>query len=662
VGQGRTRSWLQRKLPVAVTLLLGAGMLGGVTGAAAAASDSSAGLAASFATVSTWNGGYTADFTVTNHGTSTTNGWTLVFDLPKGALIVGSWNGTVGESGSVMTVTNASYNGKLAPGASATFGYQAADTGSYQSPTGCTINGAANCSGIGTTSITGTGTTTTVAGTTTTGTGTGTGTTATGTGATTTGTDTTTTGTTTTVNAPPPTTAALSSNMAVTSDWGSGYNANFVVTNNGSAPTTSWTLTFQLPAAISLSSYWSGDATVSGSTVTVTNAAWNGDLAPGASATFGAQFSGGDLRPTSCTIGGSASQCTIGAGGSTTGGGTTSGGGSTTGGGTTSGAPGTPPICTEIPGSAGSVQFAPYVDVTLYPEVNLANTACDTGIRDFTIAFFTGNGCIPQLATSSYENPELQADITNLRSLGGDAIGSFGGEAGQELAESCANVNELAQAYEDVINYYGFTKVDFDIEGSATGDNAGIARRVQAVQLAEQAETAAGHPFAVSLTLPVLPTGLPNWSTQNELGIVQSMAQVVPVSVVNIMTMDYGESWPSPATSSSTDQMGNLAIQAADATETELAGIFPNDTSAQLWKMIGVTPLIGVNDQADEVFTPGDATQVANWAATTGIGRLAFWSLTKDAECPGGANEGDANTCSSVAQTPWEFSDIFETA
>lgn len=180
--------------------------------------------------------------------------------------------------------------------------------------------------------------------------------------------------------------------------------------------------------------------------------------------------------------------------------------------------------------------------------------------------------------------------------------------------------------------------------------------------MAEAAETAAGHPFTVSLTLPVLPTGLPNWSTQNEVGIVQSMAAAVPVSVVNIMTMDYGESWPSPATSASTDQMGNLAIQAADATEAELKQIFPTDTASQLLSMIGITPLIGVNDQADEVFTPADATQVANWATAEGIGRLSFWSTTKDQECPGGANEGDANTCSSIVQTPWEFSDIFEAA
>jgi hypothetical protein len=53
-------------------------------------------------------------------------------------------------------------------------------------------------------------------------------------------------------------------------------------------------------------------------------------------------------------------------------------------------------------------------------------------------------------------------------------------------------------------------------------------RRVQALAQVEQAETAAGHPFTVSVALSVLATGLPNWSSQNEVGIVQALAQAVP--------------------------------------------------------------------------------------------------------------------------------------
>ena len=40
-----------------------------------------------------------------------------------------------------MTATNVSYNGALAPGASATIGYQANHTGNAGAPTGFKLNG-----------------------------------------------------------------------------------------------------------------------------------------------------------------------------------------------------------------------------------------------------------------------------------------------------------------------------------------------------------------------------------------------------------------------------------------------------------------------------------------------------------------------------------------
>ena len=42
--------------------------------------------------------------------------------------------------------------------------------------------------------------------------------------------------------------------------------------------------------------------------------------------------------------------------------------------------------------------------------------------------------------------------------------------------------------------------------------------------------------------------------------------------------------------------MGDLAISAANATFTQIKAIFTGKTDAQLWAMIGVTPMIGVND------------------------------------------------------------------
>ncbi|WP_199517203.1 cellulose binding domain-containing protein [Nucisporomicrobium flavum] len=77
---------------------------------------------ATFKVVNTWQGGFQADATVTNTGTAATTGWRVSWTLPSGQTISQVWNGTLSTSGGTATVTNASYNGALAPGAGTTFG------------------------------------------------------------------------------------------------------------------------------------------------------------------------------------------------------------------------------------------------------------------------------------------------------------------------------------------------------------------------------------------------------------------------------------------------------------------------------------------------------------------------------------------------------------
>ena len=75
-------------------------------------------------------------------------------------------------------------------------------------------------------------------------------------------------------------TASCSAAYSVQSDWGSGFTASLTVTNNGSAAITGWTVTWTYAGNQTLSSGWSGTWSQSGKTVTVTNASWNGALAP----------------------------------------------------------------------------------------------------------------------------------------------------------------------------------------------------------------------------------------------------------------------------------------------------------------------------------------------------------------------------------------------
>jgi len=95
----------------------------------------------SYTVTNQWPGGFGASITITNTGSTTINGWTLVFSFSAGQQVTQGWNGTFSQSGSQVTVTNVSYNGTIAPGASVSLGFNGSWTTSNPSPTSFTLNG-----------------------------------------------------------------------------------------------------------------------------------------------------------------------------------------------------------------------------------------------------------------------------------------------------------------------------------------------------------------------------------------------------------------------------------------------------------------------------------------------------------------------------------------
>ncbi|MET7862463.1 GH12 family glycosyl hydrolase domain-containing protein [Micromonospora taraxaci] len=93
-------------------------------------------------TANSWGNGFTADVQVTNTGSSAINGWTLNYSLPSGQTVTNAWNATVSQSGSAVTARNVGHNGSIAPGGTASFGYQGTLNGSYSSPSSFSLNGA----------------------------------------------------------------------------------------------------------------------------------------------------------------------------------------------------------------------------------------------------------------------------------------------------------------------------------------------------------------------------------------------------------------------------------------------------------------------------------------------------------------------------------------
>ncbi len=74
--------------------------------------------------------------------------------------------------------------------------------------------------------------------------------------------------------------------------------------------------------------------------------------------------------------------------------------------------------------------------------------------------------------------------------------------------------------------------------------------------------------------------------------------------------------------------------------------------------MIGITPMIGVNDDTNEIFDEAAAQQLTAFAQQHGMGRISMWSLNRDTQ--GTAKSYVDNTSSSITQQAFDFSHIFE--
>ena len=98
-----------------------------------------------YAITNQWPGGFGANITLTNTGTTAINGWNLQFAFANGQTITQLWNGSYTQNGGNVTITNLSYNASIAPGAtlSSTPGFNGAWNGSNSAPTAFKLNGAA---------------------------------------------------------------------------------------------------------------------------------------------------------------------------------------------------------------------------------------------------------------------------------------------------------------------------------------------------------------------------------------------------------------------------------------------------------------------------------------------------------------------------------------
>jgi hypothetical protein len=161
-------------------------------------------------------------------------------------------------------------------------------------------------------------------------------------------------------------------------------------------------------------------------------------------------------------------------------------------------------------------------------------------------------------------------------------------------------------------------------------------------------QTSKGISVAFTLTANPPPGG--GLTSQGIAVVKAALAAGVKVSHVNLMTMDFGDQYGG-------ESLAPIVTGALTDGNAQILSLVPSLTKAEAWRMIGVIPMIGKNDDS-EVFSLSDAKTLASFAKSNDLGLVSFWSIDRDQVCGGGE---DYNSCSTVDTTSFAFNTILQT-
>ncbi|WP_077798994.1 chitinase [Streptomyces sp. JHA26] len=309
----------------------------------------------------------------------------------------------------------------------------------------------------------------------------------------------------------------------------------------------------------------------------------------------------------------------------------------------TTDAAGAAPSGSAAPSAAArGTAYAPYVSATTASAEDAAGSPTTYNLA-FVIA--SGDDCDPRWnGTHEIGDASVASRVAKLKESGAAVRVSFGGASGTELAAACDSAAALAAAYGEALDAAGATRADFDVEGDELTDADSVALRSEAIALLQEERSG----LEVSFTLPVMPSGL----DADSLALLTSANDHgVKVSTVNLMTMNYGESYDG--------DMGEYALTSAKAAHAQLRKVF-GTSDADAWRGMALTSMLGVNDVAGETFTLVDAAEVRAFAEENGIAWVSMWATFRDRQCADDASADDALTeCSGVEQESGAFAEAF---
>lgn len=325
----------------------------------------------------------------------------------------------------------------------------------------------------------------------------------------------------------------------------------------------------------------------------------------------------------------------------------------------------------------GNTYFSPYLDAGLYDGNDISKIKEVSGLDHLTLAFVqqvNSHSNYLDLSIAGSENKGIDFDwwensqlyekdlkplikSNNFKNIkvayGGATTGGNIEKNPWNVAYKQANgdINKAAELLEEALvkfnqglvdlakrknhNVEMPKNIDFDIEGQAQNDETGNA--VLAKTLANMKKK--DNSWNFSITLPVLPTGLTSvgYNVMDKFTKVYKNAGISykDLPVTNLMLMDYGNPIYEEAIRQGKTNF-DLAKEAVDNTRDNIAKSIMNNYKVSdllkkdIYKLIGATPMIGVNDTVSGVFTLEDAKELYNWAQNVRLAYLSMWSVNDD--------------------------------
>jgi chitinase len=265
-----------------------------------------------------------------------------------------------------------------------------------------------------------------------------------------------------------------------------------------------------------------------------------------------------------------------------------------------------------------------------------------TGQKAFQLAFIlapNGGGCSPTWDGTRAVSSDTEAAnlINRIRANGGDVSVSVGGYGGTKLGQTCGDPTSTANAYQQVIDKYGLKAIDFDLEEPEYENTAAIHNEIGAAKILQQKNPSLYISITTAATTNGEGTG---WFGKQMLNEAKS-AGFTPDNY-SIMPFDGGFNGAS------------AQISALEGLHDTLMSTFGWD-SATAYAHEGVSMMNGRSDTG-EYFRQADFQQVLDYATSHHLARYTNWSVNRDRQCAEGPDPGRTfGTCSSVAQTDWEF-------